>query len=108
MQSLGESPLGDTLEPVTSAPSQTKIAINGLELAVYEWPGAAPAVFFCHATGFHSRCWDQVIARLPGRRCIAIDVRGHGHSSKPAPPYHWRDFGRDVAAVAAELGLSEA
>jgi pimeloyl-ACP methyl ester carboxylesterase len=58
-----------------------------------------------HATGFHSHCWDEVITRLPGRRCIAFDARGHGRSSKPDPPYHWRDFGRDAAALARTLGL---
>ena len=68
-------------------------------------PGAEPAVLFLHATGFHSWCWDEVIARLPGRRCIAYDARGHGLSSKPPPAYHWRDFGRDAAALARELKL---
>lgn len=35
-------------------------------------------------------------------------MRGHGRSSKPVPPYEWRNFGKDVAAVASELGLSGA
>jgi len=45
------------------------------------------------------------VARLPGRRCIAFDARGHGLSSKPAPPYAWRDFGRDAAKLAELLEL---
>lgn len=89
-------------------PVETRIAVNGVEIALWEWPGQDPAVFFCHATGFHARCWDQVIARIPGRHYFAIDARGHGHSSKPAPPYAWRDFGRDVEAVAQAIGLSGA
>jgi pimeloyl-ACP methyl ester carboxylesterase len=72
---------------------------------VRERPGSEPAVLFLHATGFHSRCWDEVISRMPGRRAIAYDARGHGRSSKPAPPYHWRDFGRDAAALARALKL---
>jgi len=63
---------------------------------------------FCHATGFHARIWDQVIDRLPERRCIAFDSRGHGRSGKPAPPYPWRNFGADVAALAETLGLTGA
>src|SRR5262249_21764429 len=55
-----------------------------------------------------ARCWDQIVAHLPGRHCYAIDVRGHGHSSKPAPPYRWRNFGADVAGIATQLGLSGA
>jgi lipase len=85
-----------------------RIAVNDLELAVRERPGDEPAVLLLHATGFHSRCWDEVVARLPGRRCIAFDARGHGRSSKVAPPYSWREFGRDAAALVRALGLSGA
>ena len=89
-------------------PVEQRLKVNGIEIALWEWPGEDPAIFFCHATGFHARCWDQVIAHLPGRHCYAIDARGHGHSSKPAPPYRWRSFGEDVAAIAAEIRLAGA
>lgn len=81
------------------------VEANGERLAVWEWPGEGRPIVFVHATGFHARCWLQVIARLPGRRSIAIDMRGHGESSKPPEPYAWRRFGEDVAAVARELRL---
>ena len=77
-----------------------KFAPGALELAVWDWPGAAPAIVFAHATGFHGRCWDQVARAFPGRRRLALEFRGHGRSGKPAPPYSWRWFGEDVAAVA--------
>jgi lipase len=89
-------------------PAESRISVNGVELALYEWPGLDPPVFLCHATGFHARCWDQIIAHLSGRHCYALDTRGHGRSSKPAPPYAWRNFGEDVAAAAHSLGLSGA
>lgn len=85
--------------------NELRIAANAINLAVFDWPGAEPAVLFAHATGFHARCWDQVVARLPGRRCVAIDMRGHGRSDKPPPPYPWRLFAKDVAAVARALRL---
>ncbi len=81
---------------------------DGLDVCVFEWPGDGPAVFLAHATGFHARCWDQVVARLPGRHCYAIDFRGHGRSAKPEPPYIWRYFGEDVVAVAEQLGVEGA
>ena len=87
---------------------QTRHAVNGVELEVYEWPADGPLVFFAHATGFHARCWDQVIERLPGFRCIAVDMRGHGLSSKPEPPYLWRYFGEDVAALCRQMGIEGA
>jgi len=89
-------------------PLSSRISANGLELQMFEWPGDGPMVFFAHATGFHARCWDQVIGQLPGFHCYALDMRGHGRSDKPAPPYPWRRFGEDVAAVAGQLGLSGA
>ena len=79
------------------------IRFEGQDLAVWDWPGEGPPFLFAHATGFHGRCWDRIIAMLAGRRCLAIDARGHGRSSKPDPPYHWRDFGPDLAAVAEQF-----
>lgn len=89
-------------------PIESTLHVNGLTLACYTWPGEGVPVFFAHATGFHARCWDQVIDRLPGVPCYAIDMRGHGRSDKPAPPYEWPDFASDVAAAARALGLEGA
>jgi lipase len=90
-------------------PAESRVVVHGVELALWEWPGEGRPVLFCHAAGFHGRTWDQVIARLPEKRhCYAFDARGHGHSIKPVPPYAWRNFGEDAAAVAGWLGLSGA
>ena len=43
--------------------------------------------------------------RIPRRRCVALDLRGHGQSSKPAAPCKWREFGQDAAEIAHLLGL---
>lgn len=78
-------------------------------MAVWEWPGEDPPLVFAHATGFHGRCWDQVIRQLPRqRRCLALEARGHGRSSKPSPPYHWPAFAQDLAEIAEQLGVAEA
>jgi lipase len=90
---------------MTRTPVQSQVLVNNIEIALWEWPGEGQPVFFCHATGFHARIWDQVIARLPGRRCLAFDARGHGRSSKPEPPYPWRSFGADIAALADRIGF---
>jgi pimeloyl-ACP methyl ester carboxylesterase len=75
------------------------------QLAVWEWPGSGAPILFTHATGFHARLWKQIIEQLPGRRCFAIDLRGHGCSGKKFQSYDWRRFGEDVAFLARELGL---
>jgi len=84
------------------------IPAGGTELAVWDWPGEGPPLLFAHATGFHARCWDAVIRRLPGRRAIAVDLRGHGRSAKPDPPYPWRTFGQDLAELTGLLDLRAA
>ncbi|MBS1872964.1 MAG: alpha/beta hydrolase [Acidobacteria bacterium] len=85
----------------------TQIEVDGARIAVWERPGLDPAVLFCHATGFHARCWDAVTDHLV-QRSICLDMRGHGRSSKPEPPIPWRRFGEDVAAATAKLGIKGA
>jgi pimeloyl-ACP methyl ester carboxylesterase len=47
-------------------------------------------VLLLHATGFHARLWDQVVAALPaGTHVVAPDHRGHGRSFKPASLSDW-------------------
>ena len=91
-----------------SEPRELKFAIHGLDITVWEWPGEGVPILFCHATGFHGRCWDQVIRRLPGRHCYALDFRGHGRSAKHEPPFRWRSFGEDFAELARQLSLENA
>ena len=86
-------------------PEQFTVHANGLDLAVYEWAGEGTPILFVHATGFHARCWDGVINRLPGCHAYAVDLRGHGLSDKPAPPYVWREIGEDVRALGKALSL---
>jgi pimeloyl-ACP methyl ester carboxylesterase len=65
--------------------------------------GAAPLVFL-HATGFSRGVWRPVACRLadvaPG---IALDLRGHGDSDKPSPPYRWSLLAEDVAAYVEQM-----
>jgi lipase len=89
-------------------PNQRRLRVNGVELQLYEWAGSGPPIFLAHATGFHARCWDEVVRRLPGRHVFALDMRGHGRSEILPPPYPWRRFGEDVAAVAEAIGLEGA
>jgi len=89
-------------------PTLTMHHVRGVDLALWEWPGDGPLAVYVHATGFHGRIWDEVIRLAPGRRAIAIDLRGHGRSGKPAGPYRWSDFGRDLAELAETLGWRDA
>jgi pimeloyl-ACP methyl ester carboxylesterase len=93
---------------ISRAPTQRRLVCNGIELCYFEWGHATPdqpTVVLAHATGFHARCWDRVVAALPPQRhVIALDQRGHGRSAK-VPPFVWQSFGEDLTAFIAALSL---
>ena len=86
-------------------PTLHRLDAHGVALAVWDWAGPGETLLCAHATGFHARCWDKVIALLPEYRCLALDLRGHGRSDTPDFPRSWRPFAEDVAAVARAYGL---
>ncbi|MBV9503550.1 MAG: alpha/beta hydrolase [Acidobacteriia bacterium] len=90
------------------SPELVRIDVNGVNLAVWDWAGEDPPLVFTHGSGFHGRCWDEVIRHLPGRRCLAVDARGHGQSAKPEPPYPWTLFAADLAELLAKLEIRNA
>lgn len=79
--------------------------------ALWDWPCAgrgAPraTVALVHATGFHSRCWDEVVRHLPETfRCVCLDMPGHGHSSAPNDPPTWRSASRRLLDALADVGV---
>src|SRR5262249_14022162 len=42
--------------------------------------GDGPVALFVHGIGTNSLLWRNVMALLPNRRCIAVDLPLHGHS----------------------------
>jgi len=79
---------------------------DGAQIHVFEsgQPGGQQ-VLLAHAAGFHARCWDKVIEQLPATwQVFALDLRGHGRSSKQ-PPYEWSRFAQDVLCVARHFNL---
>jgi pimeloyl-ACP methyl ester carboxylesterase len=59
---------------------------------------------FAHATGFHGRVWDAIIAAFPDHPAYAIDLRGHGQS-RAGPITDWRVLARDVSDFLEQDGL---
>ena len=91
-------------------PTQHGIHVNGIDLTFFEWGasgrGRGPLLLLAHATGFHARCWDQVIRHVGDRHVIALDQRGHGRSEKTEIT-HWKVFGEDLAAFVGALDLRD-
>lgn len=91
-------------------PQLGSIQANGISLGFAQWHaelrGREPTLLFVHATGFHSRVWDQLISHLPARHIVAVDQRGHGRSDRTEVT-GWQVFGRDLAAFVAALELRQ-
>ena len=86
-------------------PKEYKVQAGTTELCVYEWAGEGDTVLLFHATGFHSRCWDEVIKRLPGQHVIAVDIHLHGKSSK-ANTFDWKLFADEMCLLIQQLELN--
>ncbi len=86
-------------------PREFTIDVGDIDLAVHEWAGTGEPLLLLHATGFHARCWTEVVLRLPGRHIYAIDLRYHG-SSGAAGEVDWGVMSRDVAACLEILDLN--
>lgn len=73
-------------------PQQHRLATPEGDICWFEWgePSDRPSLLLLHATGFHARLWDAVVAALPpGTHVIAPDQLGHGRSAKPASLADW-------------------
>ncbi len=71
---------------------------------------AGPPLVLIHGLFLSHHMFDRLIERLPDRRVIALDLRGHGRSSRPleAYRYSWASLGEDVVAVLDHLGIDRA
>lgn len=87
-------------------PIQKSFTHDGIELCYFEWGEAVeskPSLLFVHATGFHGRCWDELIERFPDCHCIAYEQHGHGRS-EGGRIEHWRDVAAELAAFVLSRG----
>lgn len=95
---------------MNSIPTERTFEASGARIAYAEWGRRGePVVFLIHATGFHGRCWDEVVRALPaGLNVIAVDLRGHGRSEKTGLISNWAEPARDIAELVEHLNLSGA
>lgn len=71
-----------------------------------EGPPDAPPVVFLHSLGSDVSMWRPQAADLARDHLVVrVDTRGHGRSPAPDGPYSLAQLGRDVVAVADDLGL---
>jgi 3-oxoadipate enol-lactonase len=86
----------------------TLVWLDDLRLnAELSGPATAPPLVLIHGLGLDLRLWDALVPLLP-TRTLRLDLRGHGASDTPAPPYAMGAMIRDVERLISHFGLSEA
>lgn len=69
-------------------------------------PEDGPPLVLAHGLGMDRRIWAEIAPLLPPRlRVIAYDLRGHGQSDCPAPPYAMGALIRDAETLLDALGV---
>ncbi|GIG60548.1 alpha/beta hydrolase [Longispora fulva] len=74
-------------------------------IVVRDHGGEGPDVVLLHGGGRTLEDWRWVVPHLQnaGRRVVAMDLRGHGHSGRA--PWTWDGAVADLEAVVDQLGL---
>jgi len=77
--------------------------------SAYSVVGIGPPLILIHGIGASRHSWDGLIQYLkPEFRCVSYDLRGHGLSPSPRPPYTLDDLVEDVEALRRELHIEHA
>jgi len=87
-------------------PTIRQIELAEISLQVAEWPGSGDPVLLLHATGFHSRCWDEIARRLADTRLYAVDLRFHGGSERSGE-VNWQVMAGDIEQLLSKLDLKK-
>ena len=70
-------------------------------------PPSAPGLVLIHGLGLDARVWTALAPRLSGHRILRLDLRGHGASDTPAPPYAMGALIRDVERLIDHFALKD-
>jgi len=67
--------------------------------------GRGPPLYLIHGIGSRHSVWDGIVPALRAHfTCVRFDLRGHGKSAAPAPPYSLAQLVDDVEALRRRLG----
>lgn len=95
-------------QPAPPAPGRSRTArTRTLNFHYLEWGRADTPVLLClHGTSMQASAWTALGSALEDHwRVVALDMRGHGGSDKPAQGYRLTDYADDVAAFIDALEL---
>lgn len=76
------------------------IDINNITLSYLEWNQGKEPLLLLHGMADHALVWSQLGDFLVNNyHIIALDLRGHGNSSKPQTGYFFSDYINDLEAL---------
>jgi 3-oxoadipate enol-lactonase len=70
-------------------------------------PTGAPLVLV-HGLGLDLQAWDLILPHLARHRVLRLDLRGHGTSDAPPPPYAMGTLIRDVERLMTHFDVKDA
>ena len=83
-----------------------KVSVNGVDLAVREWPGRGPAIVAVHGLTSNHTVWNSIADALAGaHRLITYDLRGRGDSAKPERGYSLAHHAADLLGLVDHFRL---
>src|SRR5438552_5358942 len=86
------------------------VNLQGYRMAYREWGDttSSKALVLIHGITSSSLSWIRVAPRLAARsRVIAVDLKGHGDSGRPATGYLLSDQAEEVAGLCGALQLTD-
>ncbi len=91
----------------TAIPSRAEeIELDTHRIAIRTWEGDGPRIILIHGISSAGSAWNPVIPELAAEFTpVAIDMRGHGESSKPERGYLYDDYIGDLQGVLNALGM---
>ncbi len=87
----------------------TLVYLNDIRLnAETSGPEGGPGLVLLHALGTDLSIWDEVLPMVPPSvRVLRIDLRGHGRSDCPPPPYTMGALIRDAERLMDHFGMKD-
>jgi pimeloyl-ACP methyl ester carboxylesterase len=83
-----------------------RIPAGDHQIALRRWAGNGPPLLLIHGIGSSGASWESLVPALAAAFTpIAIDLRGHGDSSRPESGYLYDDYVADLDHVLAALAI---
>jgi pimeloyl-ACP methyl ester carboxylesterase len=86
-------------------PARQTLNLSDFQLSYLEWNQGKEPLLLLHGLGNHGLVWSSLGDYLSDRyHIVAVDMRGHGYSSKPETGYTFEEAIADLEALLDHLG----